>query len=274
MDSASTFAPVPRPEPTGGGTAMVVCAGVHKSYPTASGNGVVLDGVDLRLTEGEFVCLLGPSGCGKTTLLNCIAGFVSVDSGSIQVGGREVDGPGSDRGMVFQDHALFPWFTVRDNVETGPRLRGVDRRARREISQRYLSLVGLADKGDLYPSQLSGGMKQRVGIARALANSPRVLLMDEPFGALDAMTRQQMQRDLLDIWSAERKTVIFVTHDVQEAAYLADRIVVMAADPGRVREVVQVDQQRPRSRTSTESFEIYRLLEGLLHPVEEAEDRR
>lgn len=248
---------------------MVVCTNVQKSYPVGNDRHTVLDGVNLRLHEGEFVCLLGPSGCGKTTLLNCIAGFVVVDDGTIEVSGRTVDGPGADRGVVFQDHALFPWFTVRDNVEMGPRLRGASRVERRHISDRYLDLVGLVDKASLYPGQLSGGMKQRVGIARALANAPRVLLMDEPFGALDAMTRQQMQRDLLEIWQTERKTVVFVTHDVQEAAYLADRIVVMAAKPGRIRAVVNVSIPRPRHRTSPELFEIYRDLENLLHPSSE-----
>lgn len=243
----------------------VTCIGARKQY----GLNVVLDDVDLAIKPGEFVCLLGPSGCGKTTLLNCIAGFTPLDSGSVNVGDRTVRGPGADRGVVFQDHGLFPWLTVRENVETGPRLSHASKAQRAAISDRYLEMVHLSGKGDLYPSQLSGGMKQRVGIARALANEPKVLLMDEPFGALDAITRQRMQDELLDIWRDTGTTVVFVTHDVAEAAYLADRVVVMAANPGRIERIVSVELDRPRSRTTSDFSELVRELETLLHPTTE-----
>jgi NitT/TauT family transport system ATP-binding protein len=222
-----------------------------------------LSQVDLDVYAGEFVCLLGPSGCGKTTLLNAIAGFVEPSSGRIEVNGCEVHSPGRDRGVVFQEYALFPWLTVEKNIQYGPRLRGLRGAELKELSREYCHLVGLAGSEGRYPNQLSGGMRQRVAIARALANRPEILLMDEPFGALDAMTRQTLQEELLRIWEIERRTFVFVTHSIAEAVFLADRIVVMTAHPGRVKKVIVNNLLRPRSRTSEEHFAMYRMIDEL-----------
>jgi NitT/TauT family transport system ATP-binding protein len=227
------------------------------------GEHLALAHVDLDVHEGEFVCLLGPSGCGKTTLLNAIAGFVQPSSGHIDVGGKEVTGPGSDRGVVFQEYALFPWLTVEKNIQYGPRLRGIRGAELSALSKKYCELVGLLGSAERYPNQLSGGMRQRVAIARALANRPDILLMDEPFGALDAMTRQTLQEELLKIWESERKTFVFVTHSIAEAVFLADRVVVMTAHPGRIKRVIANTTPRPRSRTSEEHFEMYRTIDLL-----------
>ncbi|MGH7715021.1 MAG: ABC transporter ATP-binding protein, partial [Vulcanimicrobiaceae bacterium] len=223
-----------------------------------------LEDVTLTVGAGEFICLLGPSGCGKTTLLNCLAGFVEPTSGSITMNGNPIAGPASERGVVFQDHGLLPWYTVAQNVELGPLIAGVPAPERREIILRYIAMVGLSGFETRFPTQLSGGMKQRVGIARALANRPQALFMDEPFGALDAQTRQVMQEELLGIWEAERKTIVFVTHSIPEAVFLADRIVVMSPRPGRIAEIVPVPLARPRERTSAEFSAIYRHLEDLM----------
>lgn len=224
-----------------------------------------LSHVDLDVYAGEFVCLLGPSGCGKTTLLNGIAGFVEPSSGRIEVSGREVHAPGRERGVVFQEYGLFPWLTVEKNIQYGPRLHGLRGAELKALSDQYCRLVGLAGSEQRYPNQLSGGMRQRVAIARALANRPEILLMDEPFGALDAMTRQTLQEELLRIWEIERRTFVFVTHSIAEAVFLADRIVVMTAHPGRVKKVIVNNQSRPRSRTSEEHFAMYRLIDDLFH---------
>jgi NitT/TauT family transport system ATP-binding protein len=213
---------------------------------------VALSGFDLEVRDGEFVCLLGPSGCGKTTVLRIVAGLEEKTSGSVKLKNREISSPGSDRGMVFQEFALFPWRTVRKNIEFGLEVKGVSEGGRSKISSSLIELVGLKGFENAHPKELSGGMKQRVGIARALANEPAVLLMDEPFGSLDAQTRNLMQKELLRIWSATRKTILFVTHSVDEAVFLADRIVVMTARPGKVREAIEVDLRRPRDRTSKE----------------------
>jgi NitT/TauT family transport system ATP-binding protein len=215
-----------------------------------------LDDFNLDVRDGEFVCLLGPSGCGKTTVLRIVAGLESKTAGSVRVKGKDVVSAGPNRGMVFQEFALFPWRTVRKNVEFGPEVKRVPPEKIHEMSSRLIELVGLKGFEDAHPNQLSGGMKQRVAIARALANDPAVLLMDEPFGSLDAQTRNLMQRELLRIWTATRKTVIFVTHSVDEAVFLADRIVVMTARPGRVREVFEIPVARPRDRTSREFIEV------------------
>ncbi|HJX04984.1 MAG TPA: ABC transporter ATP-binding protein [Thermoplasmata archaeon] len=211
-----------------------------------------LEDFSLEVAEGELVCLLGPSGCGKTTVLRIIAGLETKSSGEVFVHGKEIGTTRPRVGMVFQEFALFPWRSARKNVEFGLEVKGVPETKRAEAAAKYLDLVGLRGFADSYPKELSGGMKQRVAIARALANEPEVLLMDEPFGSLDAQTRNLMQRELLRIWSATGKTVLFVTHSVDEAVFLADRIVVMTARPGKVREVVDVDLQRPRDRTSRE----------------------
>lgn len=201
--------------------------------------------IDIR--AGEFVCILGPSGCGKSTLLNAIAGYVKPTTGSVTVDGVEVKGPGPDRGMVFQQYSLLPWKTVYENVAFGPKMAGASRTEAGSVANTFLGLVGLKKFGNRYPAELSGGMQQRVGIARALANYPSVLLMDEPFGALDAQTRLVMQESLLDIWRKFGTTVVFVTHDVDEAVFLADRVLIMSAAPGRIIEDVRIKLDRPRS---------------------------
>lgn len=215
-----------------------------------------LDDFNLDVAEGEFVCLLGPSGCGKTTVLRIIAGLEIKSSGKVIVHGEEVGETRPRVGMVFQEFALFPWRSARKNVEFGLETKGMPESSRAELSAKYLELVGLTGFADSHPRELSGGMKQRVAIARALANEPDVLLMDEPFGSLDAQTRNLMQKELLRIWSATEKTILFVTHSVDEAVYLADRIVVMTARPGKVREIIDVPLQRPRDRTSREFIAI------------------
>ncbi|HEY1797526.1 MAG TPA: ABC transporter ATP-binding protein [Stellaceae bacterium] len=198
----------------------------------------------LDVAPGEFVCLLGPSGCGKSTLLNCVAGYVAPSRGAVTVDGEPITKPGPDRGMVFQQYSLFPWKTVLDNVAFGPRLAG--NHDSEAIARTFLDMVGLSRFEKRYPGELSGGMQQRVGIARALANYPRVLLMDEPFGALDAQTRLMMQESLLRIWSEFGITVLFVTHDIDEALFLADRVLVMSASPGHIIADLQVPLARPR----------------------------
>jgi NitT/TauT family transport system ATP-binding protein len=205
-----------------------------------------VEGFGLAIEPGEFVCLLGPSGCGKSTVLNAIAGFVPVEGAKVIVDGKPVQGPGADRGMVFQQYSLFPWKTVLENVAFGPRMQGASRSEARRRAREYLEFVGLSAFADKYPATLSGGMQQRVGIARALVNHPAVLLMDEPFGALDAQTRGLMQENLLRLWDEVGATVLFVTHDVDEALILADRVVIMSAPPGRVLLDLRVDLPRPR----------------------------
>jgi NitT/TauT family transport system ATP-binding protein len=206
-----------------------------------------LENSSIDIASGSFVCLLGPSGCGKSTLLNTVAGYVRPTTGWIRVDGTEVVRPGPDRGMVFQQYSLFPWKTVRDNVAFGPYATGSGRARARAVADELLDMVGLTRFADRYPAELSGGMQQRVGIARALATKPTVLLMDEPFGALDAQTRAMMQENLLRLWSEFKITVIFVTHDVDEAIFLADRVLLMSASPGRIIEDVRVPLPRPRS---------------------------
>jgi ABC-type nitrate/sulfonate/bicarbonate transport system ATPase subunit len=201
----------------------------------------VLDHVSLDIDDGEIVAILGPSGCGKTSLLNLVAGFVRPTEGSVRADGQVIRGPGPDRGVVFQDYALFRWLTVRGNVEFGLRMRRVPRDQRRAIADRFIALVGLTEFSNHYPYQLSGGMQQRVAIARVFANGSSVLLMDEPFGALDAQTRDVMQEELLRLWTAAKRTIIFVTHSAEEALFVASRVLIMSARPGRIKKVVNVD---------------------------------
>jgi NitT/TauT family transport system ATP-binding protein len=225
-----------------------------KRYDVARTGGSLLamGPLDLEVSGGEFVCIVGPSGCGKSTFLQILAGLEPVTQGSIELDGKPIRGPGADRGMVFQSYALFPWRTVLANIEFGLELKGLGRAERREIAIRSAHRVGLSGFENSYPSELSGGMKQRVGIARALANDPPILLMDEPFAAVDAQTREMLQEQLLTIWRQTRNTVVFVTHSVQEAVYLSNRILVMTARPGRVKEVINVDLPYPRDVTSAE----------------------
>jgi len=221
------------------GSAQIVIDGVSHLYRPPRGREVLaLDQVSLEVANREFVALLGPSGCGKSTLLYLIGGFLPVETGAIEVDGKAVAGPGPDRGIVFQHFALFPWKTVRGNILYGLERQGMPKEEREKRTQDFIELVGLHGFEDSYPSQLSGGMKQRTAIARTLAFDPKILLMDEPFGALDAQTRGLMQSELLSIWQRTPKTVIFVTHDVQEAVYLADRVAVMSARPGRIKTIV------------------------------------
>ena len=217
---------------------------VSKTFQVGNETVTALHQVDLIIPKGEFVCLIGASGCGKSTLLRIVAGFERPSSGAVRVYDAPISGPGSDRGMVFQDYALFPWMTVRQNIAFGPRQKRL--KEANDIAGRYLEMVGLAPFADRYPYQLSGGMKQRVAIARVLANEASILLMDEPFGALDALTREQLQHELLEIWARTQLTILFVTHSVEEAALLADRVIVMTAGPGRVESDNRVRLARPR----------------------------
>lgn len=218
----------------------------------------VFDNVSFTVREGEFVSIIGPSGCGKSTLLNLSAGLDPVTGGSVYVDGEQISGPGLDRGVVFQEFALFPWLTVIGNIEFGLRSKGVPAAERRKIAQRYVNLVGLAGFEKYHAYRLSGGMRQRVGIARALAIDPSVLLMDEPFGALDAQTRESMQKALADIWQTTRKTVLFITHDIREAVYLSDRVLVMNGRPANIALELEIDLARPRNRHDVE-FQDYEL---------------
>ena len=221
--------------------AQIVIDGVGHVYrPSRGAPLMALDNVSLDVREREFVALLGPSGCGKSTLLYLVGGFVPVERGTISVDGNPIAGPGPDRGIVFQHFALFPWKTVLQNVLYGLEKQGIARDERLRRARLFIDLVGLTGFEDSYPSQLSGGMKQRAAIARTLAIDPQILLMDEPFGALDAQTRSLMQAEMLNIWQRSRKTVIFVTHDVHEAVFLAERIAVMSARPGHIKEVVEI----------------------------------
>jgi len=239
--------------------------GITYEYSTGERSVVALRDVSFGLGESEFLCVVGRSGCGKTTLLNIVAGFLTPTKGEIRIGGRAVTGRGLDRGIVFQDFAqLFPWRTAQRNVEFGLEMKGVSRAARAEAAQRFLTLVNLEGFAGAYPHELSGGMQQRVAIARALAYNPSVLLMDEPFAALDALTRDEMQGMLVNVWRETRKTVIYVTHNVAEAVYLADRIVVLTPHPGTLRAEIRVALPRPRDTLSVEFLEYQKQVVGHL----------
>jgi ABC-type nitrate/sulfonate/bicarbonate transport system ATPase subunit len=238
---------------------------VSLNYDTPAGKVQGVANVSIDVDASEFICIVGPSGCGKSTLLNIIAGFLSPASGDITIGGKKVDGHGMDRGVVFQDFAqLFPWRTALGNVSFGLEMKGVANPERDKIAREQLRLVKLEKFTDSYPHHLSGGMQQRVAIARALAYNPSVLLMDEPFAALDAMTRDDMQRLLADVWKQTRKTVIYVTHNVSEAVYLADRVVVMSAHPGTIKTVMKIDLPRPRDPLSVDFLGCQKELMGHL----------
>ena len=232
---------------------------VAKTYQSQSGEPVeALAPIDLEIAAGEFLAIVGPSGCGKSTLLNMLAGFGEPSSGEAFVGGERITGPSIDRGMVFQSYALFPWLSLAGNVEFGLERKGVPRAERRPIALGYLQSVGLRDFADKQIHELSGGMKQRAAIARAFATEPSIIFMDEPFGALDALTRRVLQKQLLRIWQEHQKTVAFVTHSVPEAIYLADRIVIMTARPGRIKAVIPVKLGHPRDSTTAEFREYER----------------
>lgn len=253
-------------DPRLAGTTMAI-EDVTLRYGEANGV-LALDDVSLKVARNEFCVIVGPSGCGKSSLLYLAAGLNDATSGSIRVDGREVIEPGPDRGMVFQSYTLFPWLTVRANIEYGPKRKGLPAEQRKQIVDQYLNEVGLAPFADHYPAQLSGGMKQRVAIARALANDPAVLLMDEPFGALDSQTRGTMQKLLLRVWERQQKTVLFVTHDIDEALVLGDRVLVMTARPGKIKAEIKVDISRPRSMDvilEPDFIALKRRILGLLH---------
>ena len=226
---------------------MIECVNLKKTFETSRGSVDVVDDVTLSVKENELVVLFGPGQCGKSTMINCMAGLESATSGTVTVDGNLVVKPGPDRGVVYQRMALFPWLTVMGNVEYGPKVRGIPKKERRALAQHYIDLVGLTGFENRFPNQLSGGMQQRVGIARAYCNEPRVLFMDEPFGHLDAQTRYLMQEDLMHIWEKEKRTIIFVTNNIEEAIYLADRIIVMVNCPTRIKKEYSVTLPRPRN---------------------------
>jgi NitT/TauT family transport system ATP-binding protein/sulfonate transport system ATP-binding protein len=237
---------------------ILAIKGVSKRFSIAGQTVEALREVDLTIGKGEFVCLIGASGCGKSTLLRIIAGFETASSGAAEMYGAPINGPGPERGMVFQDFALFPWLTVKQNIGFGPKQSGLPSEKLDEIAARYTEMVGLSKFAGYYPSQLSGGMKQRVAIARVLANDCEVLLMDEPFGALDALTREKLQQELLEIWERTKVTVIFVTHSVEEAVLLSDRVVVMTAGPGRIEYDGLVPLARPREVSAIDFNQVRR----------------
>jgi NitT/TauT family transport system ATP-binding protein len=248
---------------------------LEKRYPTRTGEFIALRNINFDVHQREFICVIGRSGCGKSTLIRTIAGLEEPTGGEIIVEGNSVRGPGPDRGMVFQSYTLFPWLTVLRNVMFGLRMSGTDEATAEHDARRWIEIVGLSGFEDRYPDQLSGGMKQRVAIARALANRPRILLMDEPFGALDAQTRGRMQSYLLKIWRKVEVTVLFITHDLDEAIFLADRIVVLGANPGHVQEIIEVPVPRPRRvehLLDPTFLAVRRHLEELIHPGGDTEE--
>lgn len=221
---------------------------VEMVYDGRKGKTVALNGVDLDIKENEFITVVGPSGCGKSTLLNIIAGLLEPTAGAVYLDGKKIEGTGTERGVVFQQYALFPWLTVKKNVMFGLKLNGKSDKEAEEIAMKYIKMVQLEDFVDAYPKELSGGMKQRVAIARAYAVQPEVLLMDEPFGALDAQTRTQLQAELTKTWQEEKKTCFFITHDVEEAIILGTRTIIMSARPGRIKKIVDIDLPFPRTQ--------------------------
>ena len=253
----------------------IVVSGVDQRFVVPGGEIVALKDIDLTINEGEFVCLLGPSGCGKSTLLNAIAGFSAPTRGTITVDGRAVKDPGPDRGMVFQEYALFPWMTVAQNIAFGLEIKGMSRAQIEPKVNALLAMLKLTEFRDRFPKDLSGGMRQRVAIARVLALDSPVMLMDEPFGALDALTRRSLQDELIRIWSATGKTIVFVTHSIEESIYLADRIVVLTYRPGTIKRDIRVELPRPRDSASTAFNELKRELSALVtaeqHRFEEVE---
>lgn len=238
---------------------MLSIENLGKVFDSNKGEVTALEDINLTVDRGELAVIVGPSGCGKSTLLNIVAGLERASSGAAVLEGSPITGPGADRGMVFQSYTLFPWLTVRKNVEFGLRLKGVAPAERARIARKYIELVGLAEFENALPKELSGGMKQRVAIARVLANSPVMLLMDEPFGALDAQTRLLLQELLLDVWRKESSTILFITHDIDEAILLADNVYIMSRRPGRIKARVSVDIPRPRDHKASLTPEFSRV---------------
>lgn len=232
------------------GKKKLIIHDVNKSFIVNGQSVDVLKDINLEIEEGEFVVIVGHSGCGKSTLLKMIAGLETNDTGELSVDGKEISGPGMDRGMIFQEHRLFPWLSIEKNVQLG--LKGLSKEEKRKLSDQYLELVKLSEFKKAYPSQLSGGMSQRAAIARSLVSQPEILLLDEPFGALDALTKIELQEEMLKIRERFHNTMIMVTHDIEEAVYLADRIVVMSARPGRIKDVIKVELGKYRDRGSTD----------------------
>nr|WP_296908171.1 ABC transporter ATP-binding protein [uncultured Marvinbryantia sp.] len=243
---------------------MIECRGVCKSFETPEGEHQVIKDLNMAAKENEFLVLFGPGQCGKTTIMNLIAGFEPASEGSMTFLGKEISKPGPERGVVFQSTALFPWMTTMGNVEYGLKIAGVKKEERRRRAQKYIDLVGLQGFENSFPVQLSGGMRQRVGIARAYCNEPKVMLMDEPFGALDAQTRYLMQEELQRIWDAEKRTVIFVTNNIEEAIYLADRILVLTNCPATVKREYKIELPRPRDLVSPEFLALRKEITGIL----------
>jgi NitT/TauT family transport system ATP-binding protein len=244
----------------------LVIQNLTRAFPRENGTPLtVIENLSLTVHDKEFVCVLGPSGCGKTTLLRMIAGLDSASSGEILLDSERITGPNPKVGIVFQEYSLFPWRSVIDNIAFGLEMRGLARTERNQVAEQYLDLVGLTQFRESYPSELSGGMRQRVAVARALALEPVVLLMDEPFGALDAQTRNMLQHELLGIWEKTKKTIIFITHSVDEAVFLADRIVALTPRPGTICEIIPIDQVRPRDRTSVEFAKVRRYVLDMIN---------
>jgi len=250
----------------------LVIENLSKIFSKGDDKFTALENIDLTVKDGEFVTILGPSGCGKTTLLRIIAGLETYSSGTALLNGEMISGPGPKRGMVFQEYSLFPWKTVIGNVMFGPRMQGFSKEEAETKAMTYLTLVGLADFKNSYPYELSGGMKQRVAIARALANEPEIILMDEPFGALDAQTRNTLQNELLRIWQEEKRTIIFVTHSVDEAVFLSDRIVILSKRPGTIKKEIEINISRPRNRTRPEENQIRNEVLRLLDSGKNSDD--
>jgi NitT/TauT family transport system ATP-binding protein len=262
--SARAAVPPPAAPPGQAPGPAIRIRGLRKVFAAGGREVVALDGIDLDVAPGELLCLLGPSGCGKSTLLNAIAGFAPPTAGELTALGRPVTAPGPERAMVFQEYALFPWMTVEQNVAFGLELKGVATAPRRAVVDALLGRLGLSDFRDRFPKDLSGGMRQRVAIARVLAIDPPMLLMDEPFGALDALTRRTLQDELLRLWAEDRKTIVFVTHGIEESIYLADRVVVMTYRPGTVKRIVPISLPRPRDPAAPEFNALKRELTALV----------
>jgi len=237
---------------------------VSKKFVSKNKEILAVDNITFNVRYNEFLSIVGPSGCGKSTLLRMIAGLEKPTSGEILMEGKKIEGPGAERGLVFQQYTLLPWRNVLDNVAFGLEIRGLPKKERYEIAKRFIKMIGLEGFEEAYPYELSGGMQQRVAIARTLANDPKIVLMDEPFGALDTQTRTILQHELLKIWEKEKKTVLFVTHSVDEAVYLSDRVIVMTARPGRIKGIISIDLPRPRKRDTLEFIEYRKRIVNIL----------